>query len=149
MTPDKQTIATPIANEGCILHAYQDTGKVWTIGYGTTLYPNGQHVKCGDVCTKDQALDYLINAMTSAGNQINALKLNLTQNQFDALVDFVYNSGIGHFESSQLFQLIKQNPNNPSIKATFQATGIRDRNGTILNGLVARRTKEAELYFTK
>ena len=146
--PNRDTISNLIANEGCVLRAYQDLGGVWTIGYGTTLYPNNTHVKAGDVCTPTMALYYLIAAMTSAGNQINALNLNLTQNQFDSLVDLVYNIGIGHFERSNLYTLIKSNPNNPEIKAEFENTCIHDAKGTVLKGLQDRRIKEATLYFT-
>ena len=45
--------------EGCDLHAYPDTGGVWTIGIGSTLYPNGSRVKQGDSCTQEEAYEYL------------------------------------------------------------------------------------------
>ena len=45
--------------EGCKLKAYPDSGMVSTIGYGTTIYPNGQKVKIGDICTQKDAESYL------------------------------------------------------------------------------------------
>ena len=48
-------------SEGFKDKAYLDTGGVWTIGYGTIRYPNGNPVKKGDTCTKEQAEEYLKN----------------------------------------------------------------------------------------
>ena len=146
--PNKNTISTLIANEGCVLRAYKDSGGIWTIGYGTTIYPNGTRVKVGDVCTPSMALDYLISAMTSVGNQINLLNFKLNQNQFDALVDLIYNIGIGRFKTTVLYQYIQKNPNNPDIKDVFESTCIHDALGHTLAGLQQRRIKEAILYFS-
>jgi GH24 family phage-related lysozyme (muramidase) len=74
--------------------------------------------------------------------------LKLTQNQFDSLLDLVYNFGIGHFINSKLYQLIKTNPNDLEIKDVFEETGIHDATGKVLKDLQGRRIKEATLYFT-
>lgn len=48
-----------IGFEGIKLHAYDDGLGIWTIGIGTTVYPNGERVKRGDSCTEEQAREYL------------------------------------------------------------------------------------------
>ena len=45
--------------EGKRLVAYDDGVGVWTIGFGTTIYPNGIKVKKGDTCTEAQAKEYM------------------------------------------------------------------------------------------
>jgi lysozyme len=144
MILDKATIQILMSEEGCSLKAYQDSGGVWTIGYGHT-----KNVKPGDKITKEKAFDFLIEDMNEAARQVNHLNLKLNQNQFTALVDLVYNFGIGHFIDSQLYKLIQKDPDLFCIKQTFLATGIRDAKGNVLQGLIKRRTREAELYFTK
>ena len=83
--------------EGCRLQAYQDAAKVWTIGYGHT-----KGVRRGDNITQEKAEEYLREDVEEVEGQILALNLNLTQPQFDALVSFVYNVGIGAFKKSTL-----------------------------------------------
>ncbi|MBL4859521.1 MAG: lysozyme, partial [Acinetobacter sp.] len=73
--------------EGKRLTAYDDGVGVWTIGFGTTVYPNGIKVKKGDTCTEAQAKAYMtydLKKFEAAVN--NSVKMPLNQNQFDALV---------------------------------------------------------------
>ena len=73
--------------EGCYLQAYLCPANVWTIGIGTTVYPNGVKVKKGDKCTEEQALKYLRHDLKSFEKTVNdSVKVPLSQNQFDALV---------------------------------------------------------------
>ena len=44
--------------EGFVASAYLCPANVWTIGIGTTVYPNGTKVKKGDKCTQEQAHEY-------------------------------------------------------------------------------------------
>ena len=59
--------------EGKRLNAYNDGVGVWTIGFGTTRYPNGVRVKKGDTCTEAQAESYLENDLVKFENAINRL----------------------------------------------------------------------------
>ena len=45
--------------EGCRLTAYKCPAGVWTIGYGTTVYPNGQPVREGDKISRAEAEAFL------------------------------------------------------------------------------------------
>ena len=77
--------------EGCKLKAYQDGGGVWTIGYGTTFYPqDGSKVKEGDTCTQGQADNWLqIHVNNLVFEILHLVKPTLNENQLGALVCFV------------------------------------------------------------
>lgn len=119
------------------LKAYKCPAGVWTIGYGHT-----KGVKKGDVCTEAQVEQWLKEDLADAETAMAGLKLN--QNQFDALVSFTFNLGIGNFKKSTLYKKVKVNPNDPSITDEFAKWKFA--NGKELAGLVRRRAAEAELY---
>ena len=127
--------------EGKSNKAYQDSAGVWTIGYGHT----GGVIK-GQTISDDEVERLLAEDVAVAENAVNAQNLNLTQTQFDALVDFVFNLGAGNFQNSTLLKKLKADPNDPTIYDEFlrwvYAGGVK------LLGLVRRRTDEANLYFT-
>lgn len=88
--------------EGCRLKAYQDSVGVWTIGYGHT-----KDVRSFDTCTQDQAEKWLQEDVADAVATVNRLvHVALTQGQFDALVDFVFNLGGVDFEHSTLLKML-------------------------------------------
>ena len=127
--------------EGNKLQAYQDVKGVWTIGTGTTIYPNGQRVKKGDVITQAQSIQYLRNHITGVENSINTLvKVPLNQNQFDALVSLVYNIGAGAFSRSSILQ--KLNSGDYDIDFTVWSYS----GGKFVQGLKNRRIQEQQLY---
>lgn len=121
------------------LKAYKCPAGVWTIGYGST-----GGVRPGDVITEAQAEVKLREDLRTAEREVGRHKLNINQNQFDALVSFTFNVGSGNFRSSTLLKRIKENPNHPDIENQFgrwiYAGGKR------LPGLVKRRKEEANLY---
>jgi Phage-related lysozyme (muraminidase) len=128
-------------HEGLRLKAYLDTGGVWTIGYGHTA-----GVKEGDTCTPEQAYAWLDEDADIAERAINQLvKVPLTQNQFDALVSFVYNIGRPEFFTSTLLR--KLNAGDYTGAAGQFGRWIYD-NGKIINGLVLRRSDERDLFVT-
>jgi len=127
--------------EGCRLQAYQDAAKVWTIGYGHT-----KGVKKGDNITQVEAEAYLREDVEEVEGQILALNLNLTQPQFDALVSFVYNVGIGAFKESTLLRFIREGRSENDIKKQFCSWVYS--NGRTLPGLVKRREWEAIRFFS-
>lgn len=145
--------------EGLVLKAYPDPAsgnEPWTIGYGTTIYPNDNKVKKGDTCTKEQAYDYLVHDINDFAKQITPLiKQPLNDNQFSALVSFAYNvgsdidadtiaEGLG---DSTLLKKVNANPNDPTITAEFLKWN--KGGGKAMAGLTRRRNAEAQLYFTK
>ena len=125
--------------EGCKLEAYLCPANKWTIGYGHT-----SGVKKGDKITSRQAEDFLRSDLEKFENAINNLvTVELNQNQFDALVSFVFNIGINAFKQSTMLKFI----NNGHFPL---AAGQFDRwiksNGKVLEGLVKRRKAEKELF---
>jgi lysozyme len=135
--------------EGLRLTSYLCSASVPTIGYGATFYQDGTKVKLGQTITRDQAnqllKDHLKEFEGSVIGLLNKTKVN--QNQFDALVSFTFNLGAGNLAKSQLLRFVKANPNDPKIAAEFAKWNRAG--GEVSRGLVRRRKKEAELYFTK
>src|SRR6195952_311494 len=97
MKPDQVFFDFIVKHEGCKLTAYQDSAGIWTIGIGTIMYENGTHVKQGDVITRDRADELLLEEVLKKAHGIDAAlaSVNLNQNQYDALLSFTYNEGIG------------------------------------------------------
>ncbi len=130
------------AHEGLRLDAYLCPAGVPTIGYGHT-----HGVKMGDRITAEQAERLLIDDLIVAETEVNRYGFDLTQNQFDALVSFVFNVGAGNFRSSTLLKRLKSNPNDPDIANQFKRWVYGG--GKVLPGLVRRRDEEAKLYFNR
>jgi len=134
--------------EGLRLRAYQDTGNIWTIGYGTTINPEtGLPIKRGDVISKDQALAWLRINVAGLERQIKRLvKVPITANQLTALTSLAYNIGIGAFSRSTLLRLV----NNRADKNLIAAQFIRWNKvkGQEVPGLTRRRQLEAELFLS-
>jgi lysozyme len=127
--------------EGLASKAYLCPAGVWTVGYGHT-----KGVKPDMVISELQADYFLKEDVVNAENAINKHGLHLNQNQFDALVSFVFNLGAVHFQNSILLTKIKANPNDPAIRAEF--TRWRFAGGKVLQGLEKRRSAETDLYFS-
>ena len=133
--------------EGCKLKAYKCPAGIWTIGYGNTQYENGKAVKEGEVITLDRAEQLLEVILIKFVQQVGELvKSKVNQNQKDALTDFAYNCGVGNLRSSTLLKKVNADPNDKTIRAEFEKW--TRANGKVLNGLVKRRTAEANLYFS-
>lgn len=127
-------------SEGCRLRAYQDTGGVWTIGYGHT-----GGVRENQTITQAVAETLLRHDILYAANVVNSHAMPCTQNQFDALTDFVFNVGPSQFLSSHLYAYHKEG-SYKSAAAEFSKW--RYDNGCIIEGLVKRRAAEAALYLS-
>jgi lysozyme len=126
--------------EGLRLKAYQDGNGVWTIGYGHT----GPDVHAGMAITPARAESYLAADMTTAVATVNRLvTVTLTQGQFDALVDFTYNTGTGSFARSSLLTAINAG-DFAAVPAHLQAWD--DIDGTPSAGLLRRRQAEAAMF---
>ena len=125
--------------EGCELEAYRDSVNVLTIGYGHT-----KDVKEGDKINQDEAEHLLQEEMPEYEGYINNMvKVPLEQNQFDALVCWVYNLGPTNLGDSTLLKLLNAGDYHnvpPQIKRWNKAGGV------ILGGLVKRREAEANMF---
>lgn len=125
--------------EGVRLSAYQDTADVWTIGYGHT-----HQVKQGDTCTIEQAEQWLLEDTEWAVRVVNTLvRVNLTQGEFDALVDFTFNLGSGSFQHSNLLRLINEG-NLTDAANEFEKWD--KAGGQVVAGLLRRRQAEEQEF---
>ena len=133
--------------EGLRLFAYQDSIGLWTIGYGTTVYPNGKRVAKGDACTVEQADSYIRHDVDKFEKGVNDLvHVPLNQNQFDALVSFAYNLGLGNLGSSTLLKLVNKSQFDAAVNE-FQKWCRAG--GKVVAGLTVRRKAESNLFKTK
>lgn len=123
------------------LEAYLCPAGVWTIGWGHT-----KGVKQGMKITEEQAEELLREDMQEAIRAVERLGVDLTENQYNALVSFVFNIGGSAFAKSTIRRKILANPNDKKIEDEFLRWVYAD--GKKLDGLENRRKKEAELYFS-
>ena len=132
--------------EGKRLVAYDDGVGVWTIGFGTTKYPNGVRVKKGDTCTLEQAKEYMRHDLIEFEHTVSiSVKVPLNQNQFDALVSLAYNIGSSAFKSSTL---VKKLNTGDYQGAADQFNVWINAGGKRMQGLVNRRDKEKLLFLS-
>ena len=132
-------LALTAVSEGLYLTAYLCPAGVWTIGYGHT-----KGVKKGDKSTKEQAMTFLREDVYDSEKAVNRLvKVPLSQGQFDALVDFVFNLGAGAFEKSTLLKLLNAGKYEDARNefAKWNKAG-----GKVLDGLSKRRKAEADMF---
>jgi lysozyme len=127
--------------EGFVDHPYRDSGGVWTIGYGHT----GPDVASMGRITRARGLELLAGDVRSAEGAVNALGIGLTQNQFDALVSFVFNCGPGTLDASRSVGHAVRQPGMRGVPAAM-ALFTRDNHRNVLAGLVRRRAVEGALF---
>jgi lysozyme len=137
ITQNKQTIKD---HEGLRLTAYKDGGGVWTIGYGHT----GADVREGLTIPLSEAERLLTRDLKTAEGHVNgAVQVKLTQNQFDAIVSFVYNVGGEAFRTSTMLRLLNA---GDYVGAANQFPRWNKDNGKVVQGLINRRAKERDLF---
>jgi len=125
--------------EGCELEAYKCAAGVWTYGWGST-----KGVKEGDTITQEEADKLLIVEMSEYEGYVNDLvKVDLKQNEFDALVSWVYNLGPNNLSSSTLLQRLN---NKDWDDVPNQIKRWNKAGGEVKQGLVRRREAEALLF---
>jgi len=131
--------------EGCKLTAYKCPAGIWTIGFGNTYYEDGSKIKEGDKITQQRADALLANLLPKYEAIVKKkITIPLTQNQFDALVSYVWNTG----GSDTLYKLINNKASDDEIRTWFETKYITG-GGNVLPGLVKRRKAEADLFFKK
>lgn len=130
--------------EGYVDHPYQDSGGVWTIGYGHTFTPpwtgsnplpqaEGEALLKQDIAPRVNTVREKFSGMT------------FKQSQTDALVSFVYNAGGGNLDKSGLTKDIKAGASSTVLKQDFESI-CHDHQGHLLSGLVHRRDAEWAMY---
>ena len=125
--------------EGLRLTAYKCPAGVATIGWGHV-----KGVKMGITITERQAEDYLVEDIGPIERQLNKLGVNFRQEQFDALVSWIFNLGIGKFKASTILKKIQTDASDEDIASEF----IRwiYAGGKPLPGLKRRRVAEANMF---
>jgi lysozyme len=139
MTYSQDGIHLTESFESCRLTAYLDSVGVPTIGWGHT-----SGVKPGMTCTQAQADQWLQEDVQSSVNTVNSMvKVQLTQQEFDALVDFTFNLGSGNLQHSTLLRLL----NAGNFSAAADEFDKWDRaGGQVMAGLLRRRQSEEDLF---
>jgi lysozyme len=140
------------SEEALRLTPYNDAHGFATVGYGH-LIRRGPVEPTDQSITLAQALAFLDADLAVPEDVVNEkVTAQLNQNQFDAVVDFVYNEGAGNFNTSSLLRYL----NSLTVSITgYDPARIKylfglfdEAGGQILPGLVTRRFKEAELFNT-
>jgi lysozyme len=127
-------------NEGCKLAAYQDSVRVWTIGYGHT----GDDVAEGLQITQDQAEQLLRRDLEKFQDGVDdAVSGDTSDNQFGAMVSLAFNIGLGHFKTSTVLR--EHNAGNHQTAADAFLLWNK-AGGRVLPGLDRRRREERDLY---
>ncbi len=131
--------------EGCKLKPYLDVAGIPTIGIGTTRYPDGTAVTMQDPpITKVQAYEFLKSHLDKNCQDVESkVKVSVNDNQFAALVSFVYNVGIGAFTSSTL---LKKLNSGDMPGAADQFLKWNRAGGVVVAGLTRRRQAERTLF---
>lgn len=125
--------------EGCRTTAYKCPSGVWTIGYGHT-----KGVTKGQQITKKEAEAFLKEDVKVFEQGVeNLVTVPLTQNQFDALVSFCYNCGLGAFTTSTMKQKLNKGDYTGAAK---EFPRWNKSSGLVLNGLIKRRAAEQKLF---
>ena len=125
--------------EGCKQVAYQDSVGVWTIGYGHT-----KDVYEGQLAIKKTIERWLQEDLEEFESYVSKLvKVELNQNQFDALVAWTYNLGPTNLKESTMLRKLNYGDYEsvPDEMRRWNKAG-----GEVLNGLVSRRDAEANLF---
>ena len=133
--------------------SYLDSGGVPTIGYGITegnpywnsLFPLCTEEKASRVLAETLFNTYatpLYKDMQSCGIDMATVK----QNHFDAFLSLAFNGGLGAVTSSPMYAKWIVNKNDSTIVNDWATWYIRDNNGSVLQGLIDRRSKEIEIF---
>jgi lysozyme len=130
--------------EGFRSEAYRDPAGVWTIGYGHTSAAGEPRVAEGMTVSRSEADAILRRDAANFSRQLNrALRVQLTDEQFSALVSFTYNVGPENLRRSSVLEAVNKSDfaSVPRRLSLWTKAG-----GRVLPGLVKRRAAEAAMF---
>ncbi len=128
-----------------LLEPYQDPVGLWTIGWGHLIRPGKAMKKFSEGITLATAERLLRTDVRFAEHAVDSyVEVELNQNEFDALVSFVFNVGGRAFFDSTLLQILNRTGNRDEAGAQFLRWVFAK--GQRLIGLENRRAKERELF---
>ena len=133
--------------EGCILVPYKDSAGLYTIGYGHLIadgrtLPDSAKYKLTQK-QADMLLQYDVIPRERAVERLCTVPLN--QNEFDALVSFVFNLGAGCFQRSTIRQKLNRGDRAGAAKVLLR---YNRAGGKVIKGLVNRRMAEFKLFMS-
>ena len=128
--------------EGFRSMPYQDVVGKWTVGYGHLMIP-GDGTVVGSPITMGQSTELLRKDLHTAEQAVNSCGVELEQNEFDALVSFTYNLGVGAFQRSTLLKLLKTG-NKLSASGEFPKWSMAG--GKEVPGILRRRHAEQDCF---
>ncbi|MGH0331013.1 lysozyme [Sinorhizobium meliloti] len=151
-TTSPKAISLIKTSEGCELRAYFCPANIPTIGYGHTKTVTKDDVKRRKTITEAEA-ERLLKAdlaVYEAGVR-KLVKVNLSDDQFGALVSFAYNLGVGALASSTLLKKINAKAPLAEIERSWLQWDKARVNGVLkpLAGLTKRRKAEFDLFARK
>ena len=137
--------------EGCVLHIYKDSAGYPTIGIGHKLTQEERvGGKFTNGITKQQALDLCAVDLIPAENAVNShVKVELSQNQFDAFVIFTFNIGAGGFASSSALTCANEGAfaDVPAHMLLWdKITDEKTKKLVVCDGLITRRKNEIKIW---
>lgn len=142
MKCSKEGLALIKKFEGCRLESYRCSANVLTIGYGHT-----GGVLETDVITQDDADKLLEEDIAKFEKYVNDnVIVELNQSQFDALVAWTFNLGVGNLRQSTMLKKL----NEGDYKSVpFEMRRWNKAGGKTLDGLIRRRQAESLLFESK
>lgn len=127
--------------EGCALRSYQDSGGVWTVGFGHT-----SKVGPATTCTADLALQWLKEDLEISESLISHyVSVPLSDNQFSALVSLIFNIGLVDFRDSTLLKMVNL---GAWEKAADEFARWDKVDGIPNSGILRRRIAERDLFIS-
>ena len=147
MKMTKEGLALIKRFEGLRLDAYRDAVGVWTIGYGHTSVAGAPEVRAGLRISEADAHEILARDVeTFARGVLDAVTVELSEQQFSALVSFAYNVGLGGFKRSSVLTAVNARDFEAVPRRLNLWTKAGDR---VLPGLVRRRAAEGALFMSE
>lgn len=132
--------------EGLRTEAYRCPAGIPTIGYGHTGTVDGKKIEMGMKITEKKAEKLLREDLQRFEKGVSdCVQVPLTQGQFDALVSFSFNLGVGSLQSSTLLKLLNQGKYKDAAEEFGKWVKA---GGKILDGLVKRRADEKKLFLS-
>lgn len=131
--------------EGISLKPYRDVVGLWTIGFGHLIgdgssLPNNWN----RTLTLDECYDLLASDVRKFELGIKRyINVELTQNQFDALVSFAFNLGLGTLQRSTLRAKLNRKDYDGAISSWLK---YNKAGGKVFRGLTRRREAEVNLF---
>lgn len=133
-----------IQREACKLKAYKDTGGVWTICVGHTSMAGPPKVTPGMTATLAQCTAILKHDLSGFEDAVEqAVKVPMTQQQFDALVSLCFNIGPAAFRKSSVVKYLNQGDAATAADKFLLWNKVK---GRVVRGLVNRRNGERDQF---